>query len=278
MVFIVKCFLPVVHNLQVENFKVSLMNGASRMPPAFHIIHSLTVWPRMLSNKPRTCFASVRRKILIPFLASLICLMFREMKHKVLLPTPVVKQLLTPKAASSRIVTSRRKWKRQQQKAYYNQHVKNLSLHHPKWVVRLHTEKSREKVGIVKTPAAQQRPYIVQTEEKEYRRNQGHLLAILKPIPSQSAAQTSHLPTVPQHPPIGSNAHQPPTMSNEDVLPEATGPVKTPAKKPAEPAVSQRSPTRKSIGPQAQLRPFLGGVTPEAACSNVLPSSNAPRL
>ena len=190
----------------------------------------------------------------------------------------MAKQLLTPKAASSRIVASRRKWKRQQQKAYYNQHVKYLSLHHPKWVVRLHTEKSREKVGIVKTPAAQQRPYIVQTEEKEYRRNQGHLLAILKPIPSQSAAQTSpHLPTVPQHPPIESNAHQPPTMSNEDILPEATGPVKTPAKKPAEPAVSQRSPTRKFIGPQAQLKPFLGGVMPEAACSNVLPSSNAPR-
>ena len=118
----------------------------------------------------------------------------------------------------------------------------------------------------------------MQTEEKEYRRNQGHLLAILKPIPSQYAAQKSlHLPTVPQHPPIDSNAHQPPTMSNEDVLPEATGPVKTPAKKPAEPAVSQRSQTRNSIGQQTQLKPFLGGVTPEAACSNVLPSSNAPR-
>ena len=81
MMFIVKCFLPVVHNLQVENFKGLLMNGALRMPPAFHIIHSLTVWPRMLSNKPRTCFASVKRKVLIPFLASLICLMFREIKH-----------------------------------------------------------------------------------------------------------------------------------------------------------------------------------------------------
>ena len=278
MVFTIKCFLPVVHNLQVENFKVSLMNGALRIPPAFHITHSPTVWPKMLSNKPRTCFGGVRRKVLIPFLTSLICLKFLEMKHKVLLPTPVAKQLLTPKAASSRIVASRRKWKRQQQKAYYNQHVKYLSLHHPKWVVRLHTEKSREKVGIVKTPAAQQGPYIVQTEEKECRWNQGHLLAILKPIPSQSAAQTSpHLPTVPQHPPIESNAHQPPTMSNEDILPEATGPVNTPAKKPAEPAVSQRSPTRKFIGPQAQLKPFLGGVMPEAACSNVLPSSNAPR-
>ena len=66
-------------------------------------------------------------------------------------------------------------------------------------------------------------------------------------------------------------------MSNEDILPEATGPVKTPAKKPADPAVSQRSPTRKSVGTQAQLKPFLGGITPEAACSNVDPYSNAPR-
>ena len=240
MVFTVKCFLPVVHNLQVENFKGLLMNGALRMPPAFHITHSPTVWPKMLSNKPRTCFGGVRRKVLIPFLASLICLKFVEMKHKVLLPTPVAKQLLTPKAASSRIVASRRKWKRQQQKAYYNQHADYLPLHHPKWVVRLQTEKSREKVGIVKKPAAQPQSYIVQTEEKDYRRNQAHLLAILKPIPSQSAVQTPpHLAVVPLYSSTVSNAHQAPAMSNEDVLPEATGPVKTPAKKLPEPEVCQ---------------------------------------
>ena len=80
----------------------------------------------------------------------------------------------------------------------------------------------------------------MQTEEKDYPRNQGHLLAILKPIPSQSAAQTSpHLAAVPQYPSTVSNAHQARTMSNEDVLPEATGAVKTPAKKLAEPAVCQ---------------------------------------
>ena len=62
-----------------------------------------------MSNKPRTCFGGVRRKVLIPFLVSLICLKFLEMKHKVLVPTPVAKQLLTPKAASSRIVASRLK-------------------------------------------------------------------------------------------------------------------------------------------------------------------------
>ena len=194
----------------------------------------------MWSNKERTCFGSVGRKVQIPFLASLICLMFGKSKHWVLLPTPVAKQLLTPKVTSSRIVASRLQWKRQQQKAYYNQHAKYLPLHHPKWVVRLQTEKSHEKVGIVKKPAAKPRSYIVQTKEKEYRRNQGHLLAILKTIPPQSAAQTpSHLPAAPQHPPTESNAHQPPTMSNEDVLPEATGPIKTPAMKPAEPAVCQ---------------------------------------
>ena len=119
--------------------------------------------------------------------------------------------------------------------------------------------------------------FIVQTEDKEHRRNLGHLLAILKPIPSQSAAPSPpHLAAVHQHPPIMSNVHQPPTMSNEDVLPEATGPVKTRAKTRAEPTFCQRSPTRKSIGPQAQLKPFLGGVTPKAACSNIHPSSNAP--
>ena len=37
MMFIVKCFLPVVHNLQVENFKGLLMNGALRMPSAFYV-------------------------------------------------------------------------------------------------------------------------------------------------------------------------------------------------------------------------------------------------
>ena len=65
-------------------------------------------------------------------------------------------------------------------------------------------------------------------------------------------------------------------MSNEDVLPEATGPIKTPAMKPAEPAVCQ-VPNKNVYRSQAQLKPFLGGVTPEAACSNVHPSSNTPR-
>ena len=169
----------------------------------------------------------------------------------------MAKQLLTPKAASSRIVASRLKWKRQQQKAYYNQHAKYLPLHHPKWVVRLQTEKSHEKVGIVKKPAAQPRSYIVQTEE-EYGRNQGHLLAILKPIPSPSAAQTPpHLPAVPQHPPNESNTHQPPTMSNEDVLPEVTGPIKTPAMKPAEPAVCQ-VPNKNVYRPLSSTKTFPG--------------------
>ena len=169
----------------------------------------------------------------------------------------MAKQLLTPKAASSRIVASRLKWKRQQQKAYYNQHVKYLPLHLPKWVVRLQTEKSHEKVGIVEKPAAQPQSYIVQTDEKDYPRNQGHVLAILKPIPSPSAAQTPpHLPAVPQYPSTVSKAHQAPTMSNEDVLPEATGPVKTPAKNLAEPTVCQvpnknvyRSPSSTKVFP-----------------------------
>ena len=130
------------------------------------------------------------------------------MKHKVLVPTPVAKQLLTPKAASSRIVASRLKWKRQQQEGYYNQHAKYRPLHHPKWVVRLQTEKSHERVGIVKKPAAQLQSYIVQTEEKDYRRNQAHFLAILKPIPSQSAVRTlPHLAAVPQYPSTVSSAH-----------------------------------------------------------------------
>ena len=214
MVFIAKCFLPVVHNPQSNSLAENVVKQAKNL------------------------LCKCKKEGSVPFLASLICLMFREIKH--CFATPVAKQLLNPKAASSRIVASRLKWKRQQQKAYYNQHAKYLPLHHPKLIVRLQTEKSHEKVGIVKKPAAQPRSYIVQTEEKVYHRNQGHLLAILKPIPSPSATHTPpHLPAVPQHPPTESNPHQPPTMSNEDVLPEAMGPIKTPAMKPAEPKVCQ---------------------------------------
>ena len=63
---------------------------------------------------------------------------------------PVAKKLLTPKALSSGNVSSRRKLKRQQQKAYYDQHAKPLSpLPDPQQVVRLQTDKGYEKVGII---------------------------------------------------------------------------------------------------------------------------------
>ena len=63
---------------------------------------------------------------------------------------PVAKKLLTPKALNSRHVSSRLELKRQQQKAYYDQHAKPLPPLNPKQVVRLQTEKGYEKVGIVK--------------------------------------------------------------------------------------------------------------------------------
>lgn len=61
--------------------------------------------------------------------------------------------------------------------------------------------------------------YIVQTEGKEYRRNRRHLLAVPEPVPTRSPA------TAPA-PPLAAVPKQPRTVSNEDILPESTSPVR----------------------------------------------------
>ena len=59
----------------------------------------------------------------------------------------------------------------------------------------------------------------MQTEGKEYRRNRRHLLAVPEPVPTRSPA------TAPV-PPLAAVPKQPRTVSNEDILPESTSPVR----------------------------------------------------
>jgi len=107
---------------------------------------------------------------------------------------PVAKKLLTSKTLKSRHVSSRLELKRQQQKAYYDQHAKPLPPLNPEQVVRLQTNKGYEKVGIVKRPATQPRTHIVEAGGKEYRRNRRHLLVIPELVPVQPISAPQQRP------------------------------------------------------------------------------------
>ena len=137
---------------------------------------------------------------------------------------PVAKKLLTPKALNSRHVSSRLELKRQQQKAYYDQHAKPLPPLNPKQVVRLQTEKGYEKVGIVKRPAAQPRSYIVEAGGKEYRRNRRHLLVVPEPVPVQPASAPQQRPAA--------NKQDGPSFSTVGSPSPHQSPSKTPTKSP----------------------------------------------
>ena len=158
---------------------------------------------------------------------------------------PVAKKLLTSKTLKSRHVSSRLELKRQQQKAYYDQHAKPLPPLNPKQVVRLQTDKGYKKVGVVKRPAAQPRSYIVEAGGKEYRRNRRHLLAVPEPVPVQPTS-------APQQPPAA-NKQDGPSFSTVG----SPSPHQSPSKTPAKSSVPQEAPLRTLVRSQAPIKSFL---------------------
>ena len=115
--------------------------------------------------------------------------------------------------------------------------------------MRLQTDKSYEKVGIVKRPAEQPRSYIVEAGGKDYRRNRRHLLFVPEPVPVQSTS-----------------AHQqPPAASKRDVPSFSTvgspSPHQSPSKTPVKFTVPQEAPLRTLSRSQTPIKSFLSSTT-----------------
>ena len=72
--------------------------------------------------------------------------------------------------------------KRQQQKMYYDKSAKILRTLKENQVIRIQTTKGYDKLGMVKQIAKEPRPYIVESDGKECRRNRRHLLAVPESI------------------------------------------------------------------------------------------------
>ena len=75
---------------------------------------------------------------------------------------------------------------RMQKKKYHDKTARPLSVLQPNQTVRLQTDKSFDRKGIVTGIAKTPRSYIVQSGDKEYRRNMRHLLPVPQNVTSSN--------------------------------------------------------------------------------------------
>ena len=82
-----------------------------------------------------------------------------------------------------------------QKKKYHDKTARPLSVLQPNQTVRLQTDKGFDRKGIVTGIAKTPRSYIVQSGDKEYRRNRRHLL----PVSESYKQETENVLNVPQN-------------------------------------------------------------------------------
>lgn len=135
---------------------------------------------------------------------------------------PISKQMLKPRTKDTVKVKTQLSKKRQMQKMSYDKKSKPLSPLHESQVVRMQTTKGHDKIGVVRTPLAKPRSYIVESDGKEYRRNRRHLLPVKEPLPHCRQADLEDLLSQLHSMPDSDSPPKDAVRTEENIPPEPT--------------------------------------------------------